>query len=52
MAEDRQALIKMVEISGAKSVPVIAACGEVMIGFEPKRLEQMIGCIKERSDGK
>ncbi len=50
MAQDREALQKMVEISGAKSVPVITACGEHMIGFDPGRLEQMLNCLEQRSD--
>lgn len=50
MAQDREALKKMVEISGARSVPVITACNEVMIGFDPARLEQMLNCIEQRSD--
>lgn len=40
----------MVEISGARSVPVIAACGEVMVGFDEARLDQMLGCLENRSE--
>ena len=36
--------------NGARSVPVITACGEVMIGFNAARLDQMLECIKNRSD--
>jgi len=50
VTKDRAALDEMVKISGARSVPVIAACNEVMVGFEKNRIEQMLSCIKQRSD--
>jgi len=50
VTKDRAALDEMVKISGARSVPVIAACNEVMIGFDRTRLEQMLSCIKQRSE--
>ncbi|MDP2968455.1 MAG: glutaredoxin family protein [Deltaproteobacteria bacterium] len=50
VTKDRAALDEMVKISGARSVPVIAACNEVMVGFEKTRLEQMLSCIKQRSE--
>lgn len=50
VTKDRAALDEMVRISGARSVPVIAACNEVMVGFDRNRLEQMLSCIKQRSE--
>ncbi len=50
VTKDRAALDEMVKISEARSVPVIAACNEVMVGFEKTRLEQMLSCIKQRSE--
>ncbi len=50
VTKDRAALDEMVKLSGARSVPVIAACNEVMVGFERNRLEQMLSCIKQRSE--
>ena len=50
MTKDRAALDEMVKLTKARSVPVIAACGEFMIGFNPARLEQMLSCIKQRTD--
>ncbi len=50
VTKDRAALDEMVTLSGARSVPVIAACNEVMVGFEKTRLEQMLRCIKQRSE--
>ena len=50
VTKDRAALDEMVKISGARSVPVISACQEVMVGFDRTRLEQMLKCIKQRSE--
>jgi len=50
VTKDRAALDEMVKVSGARSVPVITACNEVMVGFDKTRLEQMISCIKQRSE--
>ena len=50
VTKDRAALDEMVKVSGARSVPVIVACSEVMVGFEPNRLQQMLSCIKQRSE--
>jgi glutaredoxin len=50
VTKDRAALDEMVKLSGARSVPVIAACNEVMVGFDRTRLEQMLSCIKQRSE--
>jgi glutaredoxin len=50
VTKDRAALDEMVRISGARSVPVIAACNEVMVGFERNRLEQMLSCMKQRTE--
>jgi len=50
VTKDRVALDEMVRISGARSVPVIAACNEVMVGFDRSRLEEMLNCIKQRSE--
>ena len=50
VSKDRAALDEMVKLSGARSVPVISACNEVMVGFDRTRLEQMLGCVKQRSE--
>ncbi len=49
VTKNQEALKEMVKISSARSVPVIAACEEVMIGFDPARLEQMLSCIQHRT---
>jgi glutaredoxin 3 len=50
VTRDRAALDEMVKISGGRSVPVIAACNEVMIGFDRTRIEQMLSCTKQRTE--
>jgi glutaredoxin len=50
VTRDRAALDEMVKLSGARSVPVITACNEVMVGFDRTRLEQMLSCIKQRTE--
>ena len=50
VTKDRPALDEMVKISGARSVPVISACNEVMVGFDRGRIEHMLSCIKQRSE--
>lgn len=52
VTQDKEALKEMVEISGARSVPVIATCSEVVVGFDRNRLEQILTCLKQRSEVK
>ncbi len=49
VTKDRQALEEMIKVSGARSVPVIVACEQVMVGFDAARLEQALNCMKQRS---
>jgi glutaredoxin 3 len=48
VTRDREALNEMVKISGARSVPVIAALDEVIIGFDKARLDPILGRLKEK----
>lgn len=50
VSSDPKALEEMVKISGARSVPVITACGEVTVGFDKSRIDQMLSCITHRSE--
>lgn len=52
VVQDREALKEMIEISGGRSVPVIAGCDQVLVGFNASRLEQMLECLKNRSEVK
>ncbi len=50
VTKDPKVLEEMVKISGARSVPVITACGDVMVGFDKTRLDQMLSCITHKTD--
>ena len=50
VTSDRNALNEMIEVSGARSVPVISMCNEIMVGFDGAKMEQMINCYKQRSE--
>jgi len=39
----------MIEISGARSVPVIVVAEKVMVGFDASELEQALNCMKNRT---
>ena len=47
VSSDKAAFEKMKEISGgARSVPVIAVCDQVMVGFEEAELEKALECLE------
>ncbi len=51
VTKDREALEEMRKITGgARSVPVIAVCNEVMVGFDHGRLEQALNCLRQSSE--
>ena len=51
VTKNREALEEMRRITdGARSVPVIAVCNEVMVGFDRDRLEQALNCLRQSSE--
>ena len=47
VSKDTDALKEMKRISGgARSVPVISVCDEVMVGFDRSALEQALQCFE------
>jgi uncharacterized protein YhaN len=40
----------MIRISGARSVPVIIGCEDMIVGFDEHRLEAMVNCMKNRTE--
>ena len=50
ISKDGDALDEMIRISGARSVPVIVGCEEVVVGFDEHRLNAMINCMNNRTD--
>jgi len=50
VTKDKAALEEMRKISGgALRVPVIAACNEVMVGFDSERLDMALRCLSQSS---
>ncbi|VEN73990.1 conserved hypothetical protein [Candidatus Desulfarcum epimagneticum] len=49
VTRDPEALKEMKALSGARTVPVISVCGNVMIGFDAKRLEHDLKCLEQSS---
>jgi glutaredoxin 3 len=49
VTRDRDAFNEMVKISGARSVPVIAALDEVIIGFDKDKLDSILARLKEKN---
>ncbi len=46
VSKDKEALQEMKRISGgARSVPVISVCDEVLVGFDRAALEQAMKCL-------
>ncbi len=41
--------MEMVAVSKRRAVPVIVVCDEVMVGFDPARLEQMLNCLENQT---
>jgi glutaredoxin 3 len=51
VTKDKDALKEMMEISGgARSVPVISICKEVIVGFDGDRVGQALNCLKQSSE--
>ncbi len=48
-AQDREALQEMEQLTDLRSVPVITCGQDVMVGFDPDRLDQMINCARQQS---
>jgi glutaredoxin-like YruB-family protein len=50
VTSDHEALEEMKRITGgARSVPVIAACNQVIVGFDRDRVEQVLNCLIQSS---
>jgi glutaredoxin 3 len=51
VTKDRDALKEMMEVSGgARSVPVISVCNNVMIGFDADRLKLDLNCLQQSTE--
>ena len=53
VTKDKTALEEMRKISGgARRVPVISVCNEVMVGFDRERVEMALRCLDKSSEVK
>lgn len=50
VSTDREALVLLLRYAGQPTVPAIVAYGEVMVGFDPLRLEQLLEGLPERAE--
>ncbi len=51
VTKDKDALKEMMEVSGgARSVPIISVCNNVMVGFDPDRLKLDLNCLKQSTE--
>jgi len=51
VSKDMEALREMIKITGgARSVPVLAFCNEVVVGFDRDRVKQALNCLKQSSE--
>ena len=48
VTKDKDALAEMLYISGARTVPVITGCGEMIVGFDKEKIIKMIDCINKK----
>jgi glutaredoxin 3 len=49
VSENKEALKEMIQLTGRRSVPVIACGNDVLVGFSAARLEQIIECAKNQT---
>ena len=49
VSKDKAKAKEMIKISGARSVPVIIVCNNIIVGFDEERLEQELRCLEHSS---
>jgi glutaredoxin 3 len=50
VSADREALVLLLRFAGSPTVPTVVAYGEVMVGFDAARLDQMLEGLEERAE--
>jgi glutaredoxin len=50
VTRNREALEDLVRVSGVRSVPVITCGGDVLVGYDPARLQSIVNCAKQHSE--
>lgn len=50
VTRDPKALEELVRVSGVRSVPVITCGADVLVGYDPVRMESIVNCAKQHSE--
>lgn len=50
VTRDRAALDELVKVAGVRSVPVVTCGTDVLVGFDPARLQSIVNCAKQHSE--
>lgn len=50
MSRDPKALEELVRVSGVRSVPVITCGADVLVGYDPARMDSIVNCAKQHSE--
>jgi glutaredoxin len=50
VTRDRAALEELVRVAGVRSVPVITCGTDVLVGFDPVRLQSIVNCARQHSE--
>jgi glutaredoxin len=50
VTKDPAALEELHRVSGVRSVPVITCGNDVLVGYDPARLQSIVNCAKQHSE--
>lgn len=50
VTRDAKALDELVRVSGVRSVPVVTCGTDVLVGYDPARLQSMVNCARQHSE--
>jgi hypothetical protein len=50
VTRDPNALEELVRVSGVRSVPVVTCGNDVLVGYDPARLQSIVNCARQHSE--
>jgi|Deesub1362A_J573_1020465.scaffolds.fasta_scaffold00186_35 glutaredoxin-like YruB-family protein len=50
VTQDPEALDELVRIAGVRSVPVTTCGNDVLVGYDPDRLQSIVNCARQHSE--
>jgi glutaredoxin len=50
VTRDREALEELARVAGVRSVPVTTCGNDLLVGYDPDRLQSIINCAKQHSE--